>query len=143
MKMHIFHVTEWKQLPKAFIFQITHPPGLSLDSKAGCRIFQLEHPCFTPALQQWHIVKLLHYAGVHMTCQELMFLHWKENNGFLLPVNQYILHESALQHNCWEILRTTYTSLTSANISPCAAFTLHLYKFFQGLLYLIYSTTEI
>lgn len=63
--------------------------------------------------------KLLHYARVHMTCQELMFLICKENNGFLLLLNQYIARMSALQHNCWEIICTTYTSLTSANIFPC------------------------
>lgn len=125
--MYIFHTTEWKQLPKTFILSISRPRillsvGLSLYSKAVCRIFQLEYPCFTPALQQWHMFKLLHYARVDMTCQELMFLICKENNVFLLPVNQYILHVSALQHNCWEILCTTYTSLTSANISPVCSF---------------------
>ena len=74
--------------------------------------------------------KLLHYAHAHVTCQELMFLICKENNGFLLPVNQYIVRMSALQHNCWETICTTYTTLTSANIFPCLAFTLYLYKLF-------------
>lgn len=146
--MYIFHATEWKQLPKTFILSISRPrillsAGLSLYSKAVCRIFQLEYPCFTPALQQWHMFKLLHYARVDMTCQELMFLICKENNVFLLPVNQYILQ--------WVHCSTTagkfyvpHTLLWPVPIfPPCVVFTLHLYKLFQGLLYLIHSTTQI